>query len=802
MNKIHLIKMKMPYHTSEGEADTTYKNRYFVIGKCLNCNRNLGRSVFIGEPIKKRNWLVSKYLSVILVSFIFACVISLTPKTVKADYFYPSGDTVNCNIAQSTSITVNRLPENIDKDDSISYDSHLVVGQYVDFPQNHTITDIADITYPDARRYLGVADRVSAPPDAVLDVGYFVFNYSGHQVDVVNGYFFFSKTDQLGDWGRFGINGPTRSVSYLINGTWVNKVGKTIYKENWGSWPVSSFSAPPRGTLIGQITLGEQIQYDTTGVSYEINESSEIVANITVIVKNIAGYDLTDLEYRHGTFSEQFALSKNGEAGDTKEINYSLNLGRNYGRQIDIGRPAIINNSQHTECLLEAGQNWNSTNPDTRSIVTFRSDQNAGSWLGSQIDLNTEPSGDSMCITMIPYTKHLKSLYIDVLPQLSSEITLSDNDEISTKSLSTFVAQTSVVNITVADTIIDGKEIKIALDFKKENIRFLDTCGGRIYGDSVIWDEVSIANNAVWSCNLTFVSENVAEDVNFNVFARIDELDVESNHDNAIVDIGELPKVNVEKSMQYDVESKKIIATVSFEVDALGDGRSIILSDVCDNCPENYEYLGNVPLNEVYYPTNENYLLKFEYLLDAQDLSELPKIVNNCFFVHASDFDDSEGSSEAGRHNIEIAKSCISLALTIDGGEILPDWETLPQNISEDVLPDQLLVPETDEGILSFFSNLEDAISNGGNWGNDCGSNSQTFSGFVDNIADLPYLLFENTLANSGFAFSENIKIALFSALILIVACVTGVILWASRRKEKKIFRDQIHSKGHNGNHR
>lgn len=805
------------------KSNNDFLSRYSAIGR-NNCDNQSGgekvcwdNAYIIGRVEKRRNWFISKYLSLLASAFIGAfLLIYFAPEVVWADYFYPSGETVNCNIAQSTSVTVNRLPENIVKDDSITYDSHLVVGYSADFPQNHTITDIADITYPDARRYLGVADRVSAPPDAVLDVGYFVFNYSGHQVDVVNGYFFFSKTDQLGDWGRFGVQGPTRSVSYLINGSWVTKVGKTIYKDNWGSWPVSSFSAPPSGLLIGQMTLGEPIQYETTGVSYAINESGEVIVNISVIVRNVAGYDVSNIEYKHGLFNEIFSLSSYGNINDNWEIEYSINLGKNYGKRINIGQPEIVVNSMHTECLLEAGQSWSSTDPDTRSIVTYRDDQNAGAWLGAQIDLTTQPSGDSMCITMIPYTKHLKTLYIDVLPQLRTEITLSDNDELSAKTLNTFVGQTYLADVSVVDTVVDGSNIEARISFDEDKIFILDTCGGRIVGEEVIWENLNIPKDEEWSCELSIVSKEIAQNLVFDIFAEIHDDGVESNLDSAIVNVGDLPKVTVEKTMNSDNENGIINATVSFIIQGLGDGRSIVAKDMCEDCPETYDYIGEIPLREAFYPmtylvqnvsneaknvdqkfnsekniglaeengernggnpevdsTGKTYLLSFRYIVDEEYARGIPRLINNCFIVYASDINDSENMSDLDQHNTEIAKSCVNIMITVDGAIIMPDWEVVPQDIAQEDLPDQSLLPDVGQDILSFFDDIRGSLIN-----NQLSEDSDSIT-LIEQIQNLPYLLFENSLEYSGFAFTDKAKWVIFILLISFVA----VILFLVRKK-------------------
>jgi len=232
-----------------------------------------------------------KLFSLVTVFAIFAnTFVGLLPiltTEVNADSFYPSNDALNCNFAMATSVSYRSLPSNSTSAGGMSYNSGQVYGASGNYPETHRITDVADITFPDAHRYRGTADRVAVPPNTRIDVGFYVHNYSGHTITAHNGHLFVSRANtDLGDWGRLGAGGSYANVNHIYAGENRTRSGRRIQTGNIGTYPANPISNTPLGRTIYSFTTIQPMQIQSRTASPEFLGGGNLRIRYDLTVRN------------------------------------------------------------------------------------------------------------------------------------------------------------------------------------------------------------------------------------------------------------------------------------------------------------------------------------------------------------------------------------------------------------------------------------------------------------------------------------------------------------------------------------
>lgn len=165
------------------------------------------RNTFQYITVIKNTFTATKLKLFILSIGIFLSTFSLfSAQSVLADSFYPDGNVDDCNFAIATSVSYKSLPNNCSTNSCLAFNNGDVYGESGSYPENHVFTNVADITYPDAHRYRGVADRIGVPPNTQVDVGFFVYNYAGHSITPLSAYLFVLIFEVGVHFGNWNIN--------------------------------------------------------------------------------------------------------------------------------------------------------------------------------------------------------------------------------------------------------------------------------------------------------------------------------------------------------------------------------------------------------------------------------------------------------------------------------------------------------------------------------------------------------------------------------------------------------------------
>ncbi len=433
--------------------------------------------------------------------FILALVGSLRVTKVEADNFYPGADGSDCDFAYAESLTVSSLPSGEVVDYNVSQVEGVVDSGWI---SSHTLDSIATISYPYSQRELGVRDRVAVPPRSTVDIGMFVYNHTGHSVEVLKGYLFLSKNDGSGDFSRLGAVGYSDTdVVFTLRGHDMVKHGKVVELGNLGSYENHYYPGGlAKGKKIYSFEVEQPLRFVSQNIDYSFNSDKELLVEIEVEVENVSPYNLNNVFYKHRDFSSY----ENFDSGEVQHYDYEFNLGKNYSHFVDLGRISIEDPNTQTECIVD-GRDWSDRgyNPDHWTLILARSDSNTPSgWTGNQGEWPTRPSGDSMCVTRIPYAFRSEDLSLDLDSDLNLESFLETDKGSNLKEADVVMNDIFEVDLSLTNRDARADSVEICTSYESDLVEILDSCGGEILDDRVVWSLDSLDYDSVWDCSLVY----------------------------------------------------------------------------------------------------------------------------------------------------------------------------------------------------------------------------------------------------------------------------------------------------------
>jgi len=458
------------------------------------------------KKINKGKRTVRKLLIINLVVFLTGIGNLVVVAPVHADPFYPSGDAQNCNYAQATSVSYRSLPTNCSGANCISYNNSHVFGENGNYPANHNFHDVADVTYPDAHRYRGVADRVGVPPNTRIDVGYYIHNYSGHTITASSAHLFVSRHNTAnGDWGRLGAGGSVGSINYLYINQWRTRYGRYLNLGNIGTYPPNPLSDPPNGRTVYSFTTIQPVQIQSRTATPEFIGGGNLRIRYDLTVRNVSSYNLQNIRVVDSLPSgETFDQTRTFSPNQTRTYTYYANMGTTYPTNITNSPVRISDPNRHKEEGAIASNDIADPNPEARTIIVNRTDVGAPSgWTGRQPDFVASPAGDYYFVELIPYTVYSNNTTVRVPPNITVEKVVSDNDETRVESNDARPDEVITYDITIRNTGGNATGVTAVDDYDQDMLNILDTDGGNDNGDRITWNIGNLINQETRTFTIT-----------------------------------------------------------------------------------------------------------------------------------------------------------------------------------------------------------------------------------------------------------------------------------------------------------
>lgn len=545
------------------------------------------------EQVNKERGRSIRYLHIgrgsVRVVVVMICLISVVVGLVSADDFYPDADGWDCEFGYAESVSIHSLPSSQNLPGGLQYNSNLIVGEGANFPQRHEMDDVVEFNYPYSRRMLGVADRVSVPPGARVDVGYFVRNYSGHHINTNGGWLFLTKTGGGGDWTRLGAHGwQNKSVVLVLDGDRITKSGRAVWIGNLGNWPDHDLSDLPKGWTIYTFRVSQPMVFDGQSTDYHFDQNGNLIVDMSVTLRNTSSYRLSNVRYSHASYS----VTRSFEPGQTRTFNYSRNMGKNYSKSLNLGFGRVTDPNSQNECIVigtDFGDNDNENNPNRWMLFSFRDDSDSpDGWWGIQAEYPFRPEGSTMCVERIPYSLNSQVFRLELESELSLDSVISDTDEFRLKEVNSIIREPIEIEVLLKNSGARADNLCTSLDFDSGKLEIVNSCGGLVEDGVITWDLERLQYNSDWKC----VVEAQVKDLD----EPVDELlvNMAKGGDDGVCNLEAETRINLESSVEISLEK-----TVSHEIVKYGDqiefnilltnnGNGLVdgavMTDECSNC--------------------------------------------------------------------------------------------------------------------------------------------------------------------------------------------------------------------------
>ena len=346
-------------------------------------------------------------------------ILSLLPKLpiVYADNFYPSGESMLCEMYTGVTITYEQTPPGCPsgtKHDCIDYDPGLLRGVNYAWTQSHRYSDIASI--PLLSRRGDVASYVAAPPGTKVGFHFFGENHATHDIYIDKVAIPLARENPtLGDFTRLGASAVTSPVVYRSIG-----VNHTMTAKKHISGPIGTY-APHQtgpGRLAYEFTLSQPMRLHSRNISYHF-AGNDLVVQVGTTVENDSEYFLHQVVVRNNIGIYDWMYNNDYRPHQRRTFVHTINMGTNYTADMTLAPTRIVDNNRHSEKVLLPQDNINQVIPETQSVLTSRNDVPApANWHKYQLTLgalrNVGSTDHFFQIDLLPYTYYSGATQIHV----------------------------------------------------------------------------------------------------------------------------------------------------------------------------------------------------------------------------------------------------------------------------------------------------------------------------------------------------------------------------------------------------
>ncbi len=590
---------------------------------------------------------------------------------VKADSFYPDGNIDNCQFASTIGIQYNS-PGQADPTRRVDYNPPDLKGKTGNWIQSNNFNAVATAAYPSPRRYTGVADRVSVPPNTKIDVGFFAWNYTGHTLETGTIYLFTSHGEPAkGDVTRLGAGG-TYNAHYFNGGNSVRWGKRLAISRYW------SFNSRQHynGKIFYSFNTIQPIQSISREATPEIdNTTGELSIKYKLTLKNVSTYNVCKIRVLDNlpsgeTYDQTICINANA----TRVLEYQANLGSSFDEIITNSPARIYDNNRYFESTAEAYANQSDIyNMRARSVFVDRNDLYHPNWFSSQPSWGQTGFG-LFGVELVPYSFTTDSTAVSLDNDLSLEKLVSDGDEDLVKQNTTQPGEEIEYTVRFKNIGPVLRNLTLKDDFDEDFIEIIETNGGIIEGGLIKWSILEIKSG---------------ETIEFKVKAKVKSILPPGNHqiknlvfyddleDEVSTEVEASPDLRIEKSVA-DQEVYTSGDTLNYSISLSNHGNAYDENvTVSDNLSKNLKFLefsddfskGACSYKEDFHliecaveRINPDENKEFHFKVQVADLLEHQSVVKNIAYVK-SDHTEETPSNET---EIIVSQGCLSGAITVE----------------------------------------------------------------------------------------------------------------------------------------
>ena len=259
------------------------------------------------------------------------------------------------------------------------------------------LQDLANIYVGTLGRYKDVASRVSVAPGMQVFLGFYGYNFAGHNVTVHK---VFIPVDFPGQ-GWYGLlDQPpvvSRSVTYINRGVAYTRTGRFLVFEPKKTFKNNTSYA---GVSLGSVRIKQPIKILENSLECSMDTAGNQTVEHTVCVQNTGGF-----AERIRLFDSTYTLSSNAKICKTRINAVSA------GSPVASASQKLTVLDSKTGCLSFTAPRGDYNSAVHKSVFVLRDDASFSlSWRGFQPGLTTKDNlnNKTLCITRIPYKLRLE----------------------------------------------------------------------------------------------------------------------------------------------------------------------------------------------------------------------------------------------------------------------------------------------------------------------------------------------------------------------------------------------------------
>jgi len=444
--------------------------------------------------------MFGKHVKIVVALGFIPIFMILGRQLTKADNFYPSGDINNCKFASTVGIGYESLPNNI------TYSPTDLVGVQSQWLNNHAMKDVADVSYPNAHRFSGVADTVAVPPNTKLDVSLFAWNYTGHEVNTNSIQLFTSKSDPTqGDLTKLGAGGVYSTT--IFDGGNASRSGKRLNLPGAGSFPNRTDTT---GRIIYSFTTIQPIVVVSRTVTSSIN-NGKLKLTYNLSLRNTSQYNVCNIRVKSNLangeiYDQTFCFTAN----ELKQIIYTADFPDTYPQLITDSGVNISDPNYYKESSATPYSNiFDAHNYNAKTALVFRNDLNAPSnWYAAQPSWGETDSG-LLSVQIIPYSFSTPAISINLPPIISLNKLVKLNNGSEVKSIQANPGDILTYDIVIANTGANARNLLVT-DLLPINAGILiDKGDASINANNISWNLPLLNTNSTIHKYLKFKLNNI-----------------------------------------------------------------------------------------------------------------------------------------------------------------------------------------------------------------------------------------------------------------------------------------------------
>lgn len=406
----------------------------------------------------------------------------LTNNIVKADYFYGSGgDPYYCAFAATFGVQYSSLGV------GVSYNGSQVQGWGAGSIQSTPVNAVTAINAHYGDRYDNMR-HVAVPPGSTVQVGYWVWNLTGHNVNVPRVDLFTSRSNpNEGNITRLGAGGGYSTVCDAVGSC---RSGNLIVIGDQGS-----FGSDPNGNAGGRVVYSFNTIQPIQQVSYSATpEWSGANLNIRydLTLRNVSTYNVGNIRVLDSlpsgaTYDQTHSLN----AGETRTITYYDNWNTSYPLNIT-NNVQIFDNNTYTESTSQTKANSLDLNPNAQTGLIWRDDHNAPSGWAAPQGTWASHNFSTFSVSIIPYNFTSSNATVNLSPSVQTTKTVSDSNETNVTNNTALNRENITYNVSVTNNGGRVNDVVVTDNYDQNFISINYTDGGTDNGDTLTWNIPSL----------------------------------------------------------------------------------------------------------------------------------------------------------------------------------------------------------------------------------------------------------------------------------------------------------------------